>query len=90
MYTKPYFSITVLLFYIENKPRYASFKEALKEHIKPKFEKKNKLRMTELTFLLLDLLSCPYVDDGFKKDLLVRYDIINASDQNKILKRTLI
>ena len=86
-YDLNYFSITVLLFYIENLTRYATFKEALKEQIKPKFEKKNKLRMAELTFLLLDLLSCPYIDDGFKKDLLVGYDITDASDQDKILKR---
>ena len=43
--------------------------------------------MTELTFLLFDLLSCPYIDEGFKKDLLVRYDITDASDQDKILNR---
>lgn len=86
-YDLNYFSITVLLFYIENKTRYADFKEALKGHIKSKFEKKNKLRMAEQTFLLLDLLSCPYIGDGFKKDLLKCYDIIDASDQNKILKR---
>jgi len=87
-YDLNYFSITVLLFYVENMPRYATFKEALKEQqVKPKFEKKNKLRMAEQTFLLLDILSCPYIDDGFKKELLVDYDIKDTSDQDKILKR---
>lgn len=86
-YDLNYFSITVLLFYIENRIRYVTFKNILKEHIKSKFEKNNRLKMTELVFLLFDILSCPYVDDDFKKDLLVRYDIIDATDQAKILKR---
>ena len=86
-YDLNYFSITVLLFYIENRTRYSTFKNILKEHIKSKFDKNNKLKMTELTFLLFDLLSCPYIDEGFKKDLLARYDITDASDQDKILNR---
>ena len=86
-YELNYFSIIVLLFYIANKTRYASFKNILKEHIKAKFQKNNKLKMTELTFLLFDLLSCPYIDESFKKDLLVRYNINYASDQEAILNR---
>lgn len=88
-YELNYFSIIVLLFYIENKTRYASFKNKLKEHIKVKFQKNNKLKlkMAELTFLLFDLLSCPYIDESFKKDLLVRYDIHDTSDQKAILSR---
>ncbi|MEK6647085.1 MAG: antiviral reverse transcriptase Drt3b, partial [Candidatus Firestonebacteria bacterium] len=86
-YDLNYFSITVLLFYIENRTRYNTFKNVLKKHIKSKFEKRNKLKMTELTFLLFDLLSCPYIDEDFKKDLLASYDITDASDQDKILNR---
>jgi hypothetical protein len=87
-YDLNYFSITVLLFYIENRTRYASFKNILKEHIKSKFEKNNNSKIAELTFLLFDLLSCPYIDDGFKKDLLARYNITDDLQQNAMLKRT--
>ncbi len=86
-YDLNYFSITVLLFYIENRTRYANFKNILKEHIKARFDKKNKSRMTELTFLLFDILSCPYIDDAFKKDLLVWYNITDDLEQNAVLSR---
>lgn len=85
-----YFSISVLLFYIENKTRYSAFKKILKENIKQKFKKINKdsrFKMAELIILLFDLLVCPYLDDDFKKDLLGYYDIIDASEQNQILSR---
>ena len=43
--------------------------------------------MTELTILLFDLLSCPFLEDEFKKDLLGYYDITNTSELNKIIER---
>lgn len=85
-----YFSITVLLFYIGNKKRYRDIKDTLKEHIRCKFEKvqkDNRRRMTELTILLFDLLSCPFLEDEFKKDLLGYYDITDATELNEIIKR---
>ncbi len=86
-YELNYFSISVLLFYIENRSRYATLKEILKEHVKAKFEKNNKLKMAELTFLLFDLLSCPYIDEGFKKDLLTKYNVTDNVVQTAILNR---
>jgi len=86
-YELNYFSISVLLFYIENRTRYATIKEMLKEHIKAKFEKNNKLRMAELTFLLFDVLSCPYIDKDFKRDILTKYNVSDATIQNAILSR---
>lgn len=85
-----YLSISVLLFYIGNKSRYAAFKNILEENIKHKFEKINKdnrFKTTELIILLFDLLACPYLDDNFKKDLLKYYDIMDASEQNQILSK---
>lgn len=85
-----YFSISVLLFYIENKPRYSAFKNILKENIRHKFKKINKdnrFKMAELIILLFDLLACPYLDNDFKRDLLNYYDIIDASEQSQILNR---
>ena len=85
-----YFSITVLLFYIGNKKRYRDIKDTLKEHIRCKFEKvqkNNRIKMTELTILLFDLLSCPFLEDDYKKELLEYYDITNVSEVNKIVAR---
>lgn len=87
-YDLNYFSITVLLFYIEDIPRYRTFKEILKERIKYKFKNINKdtrLKTTELTLLLFDLISCPYLENDFKKDLLKYYDIIDPVLQGEII-----
>ena len=81
-----YFSITILLFYIEDKKRYKELKKVLKKHILSKFKNPNKLKMAEMTFLLFDLLSCPWLDEPFKKDLLIHYDIKNTSEQEAILE----
>jgi len=86
-YDLNYFSITVLLFYIKDIRRYNTLKGALEEIIMDKFKKKNKLKMAELTLLLFDILACPYIDNGFKCDLLQCYKITNVADQNKIIKR---
>lgn len=80
-YDLNHFSITVLLFYIENKRRYNTIKEILKEHIKSKFkkvDKSNRAKYAELTLLLFDLCSCPYLDSNYKKELLSLYDVGDA------------
>jgi hypothetical protein len=64
-----YFSIVVLLFYIENKRRYATTKSIIKSHVLQKFETisaENRGKTTELTLLLFDLLVCPFLDRPFK------------------------
>ncbi len=86
-YELNYFSISVLLFYIESRARYSTLKEMLKEHIKAKFEKSNRLKMAELTFLLFDLLSCPYVDKDFKRIILTKYNVTDTAIQDAILAR---
>jgi len=37
--------------------------------------------------LFFDLLSCPYLDDNFKRDLLLFYDITDPAEQSAILSR---
>lgn len=73
-----YFSIVVLLFYIENKTRYSKTKSILKKHILEKFEvisSNNRTKTTELILLLFDLLVCPYLDRPFKNKLLTLFGI---------------
>lgn len=66
-----YFSITVLLFYIKDINKYHSIKATLKSYILDKFknaivDKKWKTD-TELVILLMDLLSCPYLNNSIDK-----------------------
>ncbi len=68
-----YWTITVLLFYIKDIKRYNTLKTELKKHIIAKYEKadiKNISKNTELVILTMDLLSCPYLDNYFKNDIL--------------------
>lgn len=85
-----YFSIMVLLSYIENKPRYNDLKAILITHIEKKFKsvsKGNIRKTTELTLLLFDILACPYLDVSYKKEILSLYEINDESLQNGIIKR---
>jgi hypothetical protein len=67
-----YFSITVLLFYIENIKRYSIIKKVLRNCIKRKFEEintGNRGITTELSLLLFDVISCPFLDRPFKNEI---------------------
>jgi len=73
-----YLSITVLLFYIENKVRYNDLKDILKKYIIKRlrsFKKKSRSKITELTLLFFDLIVCPYLDIDYRKRLLDLYGI---------------
>lgn len=66
-----YFSITVLLFYIKNVHEYNPIKLILKQYILDKFcnaiiDKKWK-NDTELILLLMDILSCPYLNNTIER-----------------------
>lgn len=66
-----YFSITVLLFYIKNIHEYNQIKLILKQYILGKFsnaiiDKKWK-NDTELILLLMDVLSCPYLNNTIER-----------------------
>ncbi|WP_286971877.1 antiviral reverse transcriptase Drt3b [Flavobacterium sp. UBA4854] len=73
-----YFSITVLLFYLKDIEVYRDIKDKLKEHIIEKFKQavfnSNWKSDTELILLLMDVLSCPYLNDK-----------IENNDKNKLL-----
>lgn len=61
-----YFNIVVLLFYIKDIQIYRDIKEELKIYILNKFEKRKIFdwkNETELVILLLDILTCPFLDD---------------------------
>jgi hypothetical protein len=69
-----YWSITVLLFYIKDIKRYDKLKSELKQHIKEKYitsDTKNVSKNAELVILTMDLLSCPYLENQFKSEILI-------------------
>ncbi len=83
-----YFSIIVLLFYIKNKNRYEDIKKQLRVIILKKFKKFNvtdRHKRSELVLLFLDLISCPYLDKPFKKELLKLRGIDKDQSQNEII-----
>ncbi len=83
-----YFSIVVLLFYIKNKKRYEDLKNQLRVIILEKFKKSNvtdRHKKSELVLLLLDLLSCPYLEESFKKELLELRKITNNQTKEQII-----
>ncbi|MFP4640802.1 MAG: antiviral reverse transcriptase Drt3b [Dehalococcoidia bacterium] len=84
-----YFSIIVLLFYIENKTRYTKTRNILKSYIMSKFKEAseyNRHKAGELTLLLFDLLACPFIDELFKRSLLLLYGIKDPSTQTGIIQ----
>jgi len=84
-----YFVIVVLLFYMKNKKRYGELREFVKAHILSRFKAattKDHGQDTELVLLLFDVISCPYLDEKFKKDLLNLYGIKEPSIQESVIK----
>lgn len=82
-----YFSVTVLLFYMKNKVRYKSIREAIEAHIILRFNKHKKTlrKDTEFTMLLLDTLSCPYITKDTKYELLKMYGVTNQQTQDSVI-----
>lgn len=73
-----YFSITVLFFYIKDADRYRYLRYELMKYVVILFKsegKDNIRKKAELVFLLMDMLTCPYLDDQTKtnKDDKYRY-----------------
>ncbi|SMM98505.1 Sll1503 protein [uncultured Candidatus Thioglobus sp.] len=84
-----YFTITTLLFYIKNKARYDEIKEEIIQSIDTKFNNCNQDKIkqnTEIFMLLLDLLSCPFIDKTHKKKYLAYFDITKDNTQERYIK----
>ncbi|MDP3946533.1 MAG: antiviral reverse transcriptase Drt3b [Lutibacter sp.] len=77
-YEPNYFIITVLLFYIRNINGFEEIKEAIKAAIIDKIkniDEDKRKKSTELVLLFFDILVCPFVDDKFKREVMVLFDI---------------
>jgi len=84
-----YLSIVILLYYIKNMKRYKNIKRYIKIHILRLFEKNkgNINKNTETILLLFDIISCPFLEEIFKKCILKNYfNIKTNSIQEQIIK----
>ena len=83
-----YFSLTVILFYMREKVKYNELRRCIEKSILIKFQKRSVTshKEAELTFLLFDIIACPYVSDITKHDLLKQYEIKNESLRNQIIE----
>ena len=71
-----YFSITVVLFYMKEKECYNKLRTFIEVEIIKKLESEEATYIkSELTMLLLDTISCPYVSKKTKTHLLGLYDV---------------
>lgn len=71
-----YFSITVLFFYIKDANRYKYLSYELMKYVTTIFKTEgmdNIRKKAEFVFLLMDMLTCPYIDDSTKTDKEQKY-----------------
>lgn len=75
-----YFDVILLLFYMQDEDEYKTIKDLLQAKIHEKYKNiqekyPNIFLHTEACLLFFDLLSCPFLDEKFKKQILEYYDI---------------
>jgi len=81
--------IYVLLHYYSENPEYTNSLTFLKQVIKAKIDQADKEiigDLTELTLLKMDIMTCPYLDDDYKKNILKSFQITDCAQQEMILK----
>ncbi len=87
-YNLNYFSIIMILFYIERKTKYNTLRSFVEKIILDKFAVKCNTHKndTELTFLFFDTISCPYVSNTTKEKLFSYKKIRNEETKDYIKK----
>lgn len=73
-----YFSVVCLMFYIKNFNDYSAIKRSIEKSILDKYNGLDQdylCMSTELTLLLFDSLSCPFISQSTKEELLTKYNI---------------
>lgn len=84
-----YFAIIVLLFYMKDKKRYTLLRSFLQNHIRMRFNevsKENIGKASELVYLLFDILTCPYFDLNYKREILTLHGVTDPALQEEIIK----
>ena len=82
------FACLILLYYYANHKCYDSQKALLKEEILKKYRlvtESERKRKSELTILTADMMTCPFVNDAYKQNLLTLMGITEMRDQQMIM-----
>lgn len=83
------FACIILLYYYANHKCYDNLRESLKDEIIKKYKlviEPERKRNSELTILTADIMTCPFVDDAYKLNLLTLMGITEIEDQRMILR----
>ena len=83
------FACIILMYYYANHKCYDTQKTLLKEEILKKYRlvaESERRRNSELTILTADMMTCPFVDDAYKQDLLMLMGITEMEDQQMIMR----
>lgn len=86
-YDYNYFEMISILYYIKEKRIYSSIKNKIIKCAKEKLENECCLKYSESAYLVLDLLSCPYLDNDIKLQILesgIKNSSLNISKNNKL------
>jgi hypothetical protein len=84
--------ISVLLYYYSDTTEYAESLNFLKEVILAKIkgiDKQQRNISAELTLLKMDILACPHLNEDYKKDILIQFDVTNKQEQIKIINHAM-
>lgn len=83
------FTCIILLYYYANHKCYNAQKALLKDEILKKYRlvaESERKRNSELTILTADMMTCPFVDDAYKRTLLTLIGITETKDQYMIVR----
>jgi hypothetical protein len=83
------FACIILLYYYANHKCYNEQKILLKNEILKKYRlvaEKERKRNAELTILTADMMTCPFVDETYKQNLLKLMGVTEIEDQRMILR----
>lgn len=83
------FACIILLYYYANHKCYDAQKDLLKKEILKKYRlvaESERKRNSELTILTADMMTCPFVDDAYKQELLKLIGITEMKDQQMIMR----
>lgn len=83
------FACIILIYYYANHGCYETLKDELKEKILDRYKEvaaEERKRDAELTILTADMMTCPFVDENYKRKLLTTMGITEDDNQREILR----
>lgn len=78
-----YFQLATLLYLIEDKAEYTDMRTKIKENVETLLKRADWKKHADMVCLLLDMMTCPYLDKNQKADIMVAADICKDIDKAK-------